>query len=151
MPDSAILLSIHPRYAKKIFEGTKTVELRRVRPREIGSGSLGLIYVSSPVKSLAGAFIIKRIVEKPLRDLWEIVKNKAGVSFDEFYSYYNGISTGVGIIFDKVWHFSKPLELSQLKEQISGFHPPQSFRYATQKEMRSHPLVRKFTKYTHFR
>jgi len=149
MSDSSILLSINPRYAKKIFEGTKTVELRRVRPREIKSGSLGLIYVSSPIKSLAGAFTIKQIAEKPLRDLWEIVKNKAGVTLDEYYSYYYGISTGVGIFFDKVWHFSKPLELSHLEEKINGFHPPQSFRYATLEEMKSHPLFKKHTKSTH--
>ena len=72
MSSNAIVLSIRPQFADKILKGTKTVELRRVYPRRIGKGDRGLIYASSPVKSLVGGFEIARIVEKPLNELWEM-------------------------------------------------------------------------------
>ncbi|MDH6077430.1 hypothetical protein NWP16_06055 [Chrysosporum ovalisporum FSS-45] len=33
MPGNILLLSVKPKYATKIFDGQKTVELRRVRTR----------------------------------------------------------------------------------------------------------------------
>jgi len=49
-----LLLSIQPKYANLIFEGKKTTELRRVRPR-VNQGDFVLIYVSSPDKVLLGS------------------------------------------------------------------------------------------------
>ena len=57
-----VLLSIKPKYADKIFNGTKTVELRRICPK-VTEGDLILVYVSSPVKALVGEFEVKKIVE----------------------------------------------------------------------------------------
>ncbi len=59
---SNILLSVHPKYADKIFERTKTVELLRVRPKLLEEGDLVLLYVSSPVQALVGAFKVDKII-----------------------------------------------------------------------------------------
>ena len=57
-----------------IFAGSKTVELRRVCPK-ISSGDLALVYVSSPVKELRGAFEIRRqIGQRPLAALIDRVR-----------------------------------------------------------------------------
>ena len=40
MPGNAIFMSIRPQYANKIFDGIKTVELRRVRPKYIARKAL---------------------------------------------------------------------------------------------------------------
>ena len=56
MVTSTIILSIRPKHAAQIFSGLKKVELRRKRPKDLGNGTLALIYVTSPVRSLAGAF-----------------------------------------------------------------------------------------------
>ena len=61
MIGNALLLSIHPEYAEKIFDGTKRVELRRVRPR-LQNGDLVIVYVSSPVKAVCGAFRVDNVV-----------------------------------------------------------------------------------------
>lgn len=135
MLDKAILLSIRPQYADKIFEGDKTVELRRVCPRYIKRGSLVLIYVSSPVKSMAGAFEVDRVVEEPLRELWKMVRDRAGVTHQEFKAYYNGVRKGTGIFFSKVSLLPEPIKLEDLKGQMENFHPPQGFRYATSGEL----------------
>ncbi len=111
MSDNPILLSIRPQYAEKIFKGTKTVELRRVRPKHIKKGSLVLIYVSSPVKSLSGAFKVDRVVEKSPQKLWKMVQDKAGITSEEFYAYYDGATKGTGIFFSEFCLFPNPIEL----------------------------------------
>lgn len=144
MPDNAILLSIRPQYAEKIFEGSKTVELRRVFPKRIKQGALVLIYVSSPVKSLSGSFKVVRVVKKPVKELWKIVNKKAGVTYEEFNAYYEGISVGVAIFFAEVRRHPKPIELKDLKKKILGFFPPQGFRYTSRKELISPQLAKFF-------
>lgn len=131
---NAIFLSIRSQYASKIFDGTKTVELRRVRPRYIEKGALVLIYVPSPVKSLVGAFKIDQVVEMDLSRLWKVTCDKAGITQEEFDAYYEGVSRGVAIYFKEVWNLPKPIELYKLKEEID-FHPPQGFRYVKEREL----------------
>jgi predicted transcriptional regulator len=135
MSSNAIVLSIQPQFAKKIFNGSKQVELRRVRPKQIGEGDIAFVYISSPVKALWGAFKIESIVEKSIPALWDIVKGKAGITKDEFNMYYDGAGVGTAMFFSEVWSLDKPLELKDLHEKGISFHPPQSFRYATKCEL----------------
>ena len=141
MSRSAILLSIRPQYAEKIFNRSKTVELRRIRPKHLKKGTLVLLYVSSPIKSLVGAFKVERVVEMPLDELWQLVRSKAGVTCEEFEAYYGGVNRGVGIFISETWRLSEPIELEDLREQILNFHPPQGFRYATLEELVSPQLA----------
>ena len=140
MSSNVIFLSIRPQHVDKIFEGAKTVELRRVRPKHLRKGALVLVYVPSPIQSLIGAFKVDRVVEESLQKLWEMVHDKAGITREEFDAYYDGVSMGVGIFFSEVWHLSEPIELRDLKEQ-TGFQPPQGFRYATRSELASPRLA----------
>lgn len=130
MLDGSLLLSIQPEYANKIFDGSKKVELRRMRPR-LGPGDLVLVYVSMPVKALVGSFQVERIVEAIPRRLWPEVRREAGVTRRAFESYYEGASMAYGILLGRTERFSEPIELSDLRELWSGFHPPRSFRYLT--------------------
>jgi predicted transcriptional regulator len=131
MAKNALLMSIRPQYADKIFNGTKTVELRRIKPKFLSEGDLVLVYVSSPVKSLVGAFTVALVIKQPLQSLWEAVKDHAGVSEEEFSNYYQGVQTGVAIFIQNVWLLSEPLHLAQMKKNFKNFHPPQSFRYTS--------------------
>jgi predicted transcriptional regulator len=140
MPANAIFLSIRSQFVSKIFEGTKTVELRRIRPKHIAKGTLILIYVPSPIQSLVGAFKVDRVVELPPGELWKVVHDRAGVSRKEFDAYYEGTPTGVAIFFSDVWNLPEPIELQDLKENV-GFQPPQGFRYATADELSSPQLA----------
>lgn len=137
---NAIFLSIRSQHVSKIFEGAKTVELRRVRPKHIAKGALVLIYVPLPVQSLVGAFKVDRVVEMPLRELWEAVHVRAGITREEFDIYYEGVATGVAIFFNEVWNLPEPIELQDLKEEV-GFQPPQGFRYVTASELASPQLA----------
>ena len=135
MKSNAILMSIRPQYASKIFDGTKTVELRRIKPKTLSSGDLIFVYVSSPVKALTGVFRVASVVEKKLEPLWKVVKDYAGVTRAEFFNYYAGANSGVAIFIDDVWLLPQPIKLAQLQEEIKNFYPPQSFRYTSIKQI----------------
>lgn len=134
MSGRILLLSIRPKYADKIFEGIKDVELRRTRPRLCG-GDLVIVYASSPKKALIGAFEVERVIQKPLEDLWNEVQEKAGVSYKEFCFYYKGLSVGCGIFLDKTYYFREPIELDRLRREWDNFRPPQSYRYLKPNEI----------------
>jgi len=133
MRKNTLLLSIHPRHAEKILDGTKTVELRRVLPR-IGKGDLVFVYASSPVKALIGAFKVDRVVTDRPRQLWEIVQEKAGITRKEFDTYYAGASEGYGIFFSGFLSLNRLLKLETLRQEWPGFHPPQGYCYLTGKK-----------------
>jgi predicted transcriptional regulator len=122
-------MSIRPRFAADIFARTKTVELRRRRPKCLEPGDLVYVYVSAPVKAVLGAFSVASVLECPLPTLWQTVKAMAAVSESEFDSYYSGKAVGVGIFVDEVWQLAQPVPLSDLRKKERGFSPPQSYRY----------------------
>jgi predicted transcriptional regulator len=126
-----LLLSIRPEYANKIFDRTKTVELRRVRPRLLNEGDRVVVYVSSPLQAVVGSFKVDNIVEKPVTELWEEVEKLAGISHEDFYDYYYGVRLGVGIFLKDIHRFSQPVELHRLRNKLPNLKPPQSFRYLT--------------------
>lgn len=126
-----LLLSIRPEYANKIFDRTKTVELRRVRPRLLNEGDRVVVYVSSPQQAVVGSFKVDNIVEKPVTELWEEVEKLAGISHEDFYDYYYGVRLGVGIFLKDIHRFSQPVELHRLRNKLPNLKPPQSFRYLT--------------------
>lgn len=134
MSINSLLISIKPEHAKKIFSGDKTVELRRVRPK-VSNGDTVLVYVSSPTKALIGAFEVDRVIETNPEKLWQEVEASAGVTLDEFNSYYTGTERAFGILIKKTWNFDVPLTLQNLKSKWMNFHPPQSYRYISEQEI----------------
>jgi len=142
MAQRTIILSIRPHHAEKIFSGQKRVELRRSRLKHLDTGTLALIYITSPARSLAGAFRITRVVEKPVKDLWRTVQKQAGLSYYEFKQYFDGVSTGIAIFFQKVWTFSEPLSLEDLRADLTRFLPPRAYRYANVDELQTPRIVR---------
>jgi predicted transcriptional regulator len=128
MANRALLLSIRPKYAEMIFAGLKTVELRRTRPR-VNPRDLALVYVSAPVKSLVGAFIVSRVIEASPEELWKNVSEHCGVSKAEFDSYFAGCNLGFGIELSAQWKLERSVSLAQLRTRRKRFHPPQSYHY----------------------
>lgn len=134
-------MSIRPNYAAQIFDGTKKVELRRVCPR-LTAGDLVLVYASSPVKALLGAFEVSRVISGRPSKLWNRVGTKAGTTRQQFDEYFNGTSLGYGIVLSRTWQMSKPMGLEKLRQRHSNFRPPQSYHYLTAKQANRIGLVR---------
>ncbi|WP_375492629.1 hypothetical protein [uncultured Nostoc sp.] len=102
-----------------------------------------LVYVSSPEKALVGSFEVKYITQieikkfpKDLNEFWNQVKNIAGITSKEFQSYYDGASVIVGIFVKNIKTLPDPIELTQLREKIPEFRPPQSYRYLKESEFK---------------
>ncbi|MBO9997947.1 MAG: ASCH domain-containing protein [Cyanobacteria bacterium SID2] len=127
-----LLLSIKPQYVQKILDGQKTIELRKTRPK-IQKGDFILVYESSPSKSLIGWFEVQGIICESPKKLWDKVKNKAGVTKEEFDAYYQKSTLGVGICINSI-HCIK-MSLEDVRKQWNQFKPPQNFHYLKEEEI----------------
>ena len=134
------MLSIHPYHAHRIFDGTKTAELRRTRP-QLSAGDQVLVYVSSPIQALLGGFEVATVVEASPVELWRQIFKYAAVSSEMFQKYFAGADTGYAIQVKRAWKFAQPTPLNTLRSLIPGFHPPQIFRYLNKREIRRLGLV----------
>ena len=122
-----VLMSIKPRYSRLIFAGVKRFELRRSRSR-LDEGDVVVVYASSPVKAIVGAFLVRGTTRREVERMWEDHGRHLGVSLDEYNEYFDGtcevfaIEVGPRVEVD-------PIPLDRLREKFDGFRPPQSFMY----------------------
>jgi predicted transcriptional regulator len=128
--NNLLLISVKPQYAKKIFKGEKTIELRKSAPLRSGKNSYMLIYVTSPVKELWGICKIENIIKENPKVLWKNFGEQTGISKEEFDNYYKDSINAFGIKLKDVKNLLEhSIDLKKLKEIIPGFTPPQTYRY----------------------
>lgn len=124
----ALFVSLRPRFAELLFEGLKTVELRRTQPA-VSPGALVLLYASSPLRALVGTGVVVDVSVASSPDIWSRLGSLTGLSRDEYDRYFQGTDTAVAIALRDVRRLERPVPLPELREGRSWFHPPQSFRY----------------------
>lgn len=123
-----LLISIKPIYGMKIFSGSKTVELRTRRPN-IEAGSRIWIYLSSPVSALFGYATVAEIVSMTPPKIWHRYFLEAGVLEMDFRRYFRGKKIAHAIVLKNVRKLEKEVSLSQLRDRLKTFHPPQFFSF----------------------
>ncbi|MEY7971074.1 ASCH domain-containing protein [Saccharomonospora xinjiangensis] len=122
-----LLLSLRPRFANAILEGTKTVELRRTRV-SAPPGTLLVLYASSPVMAVVGvATLADRDTASPTA-IWRRYRSKLGLSRAEFADYLTGVAHATALTIAAPRALTEPLTLTWLRTH-SAFQPPQSYRY----------------------
>ncbi|MDB4491722.1 ASCH domain-containing protein [bacterium] len=126
--NDALLLSIRPRFVDLIFAGTKTVELRRVKPR-VQPGHLVVVYASGATKGIVGAFEVAGLTSATPSSIWQKYNGGSGLTKEEFDSYYAGTSIGYAIRIGKFWKLAETVPLQTLRKRRAGFRPPQSYHY----------------------
>jgi predicted transcriptional regulator len=126
--DTALFLSLRPRYAELLLSGHKTVELRRVQPA-VPEGSVVLLYASSPTMTLVGRAEVKGISVASLDETWQQHGPKTGITRDEYDCYFAGLDQAVAILLINIRRLDRPRSLSDLRHRLGGFRPPQSYRY----------------------
>jgi predicted transcriptional regulator len=124
-----VLLSIKPKFANAILEGTKTFELRRALFRNSLVREI-LIYASSPVSLVIGEFIVDGILALEPKKLWAATEKGAGVERQFFEDYFRGCEIGFAFKVDRPRRYTKPLNL---KEHFGLSRPPQSFCYLAER------------------
>jgi type I restriction enzyme S subunit len=120
-----VLLSIKPKYVKSIIEGEKRYEFRKTifKNREINRI---YIYSSSPMKKIVATFEIGGILEDHPADLWDNVKDYAGINHRDFFAYFDGKSRAFAIKIQNLQEFNDPVDPYAT---MPGFVPPQSYCY----------------------
>lgn len=120
---STILLSIKPKYSKLIFDGSKKFEFRKIiAKKEVDKI---IVYSSSPDKMIVGEAYVTGIVSMQKEDLWEFTKQYAGITEDEFFSYFDKNEDGHAYQFGKVEKYKNPKQLKDFGVDKA----PQSFIY----------------------
>ena len=74
-----ILISLKPKHAANIFEGEKTVELRKRRPR-IEPGTRIWIYATAPTAAIKGYANLVQIQSGPPSFIWKNLGVRTGIS-----------------------------------------------------------------------
>ncbi len=131
----ALLLSVHPKFADRIFQAKKTAEVRRVRP-SVSPGDVLCFYVSSPEKLLRGCAVVDKVDMGDSESLWRKVNASTGMSRQEYEEYCRGARAAYAIHFSCVQELSLPVTLAHLKSLWKAFHPPQTYRYLSDREFR---------------
>jgi predicted transcriptional regulator len=122
----SILISLAKVYADKIFAGEKRVELRR-RPMRIDPGTTVWIYVKLPVGSIVGRARIEAIHESSPESLWRRFGAVSGLTREEFFGYFEGVTKGVALVLAKATRLKSALSLDALRRVAKNFQPPQFF------------------------
>lgn len=120
-----VLLSIRPKYAEAIMDGSKRYEFRRLvfKNRNVNRA---FVYSTAPVQRVIGTFAVGKILRAEPMILWDQLKEYAGIEEDEFFGYFAGRREGYAIEIKDAQPFSKPLDPWEIG---ASFVPPQSFRY----------------------
>ena len=129
MYERTLVLSVKPRFAAKLLEGDKTVELRRVLPRRIKAGDFLLIYSTAPETRFVGFCRVAELLLDTPKALWPKVQRAAGVTRGEYLRYYGEASRAVGIQIERPVRLLDEVTLEDSRRYAPDFRPPQSFRY----------------------
>ena len=117
-----VILSIHPKYAKAIYEGRKHWEFRKAPPplfREM------YVYESAPVSAVTGTITFSESVTGVPLAVWDIVRtnkcfhrNLTGISFPDLEAYAGWQTVTALRVFNSK-RFDKPVKF--------GPRPPQNW------------------------
>lgn len=106
-----VLLSIKPRFAEKIFNGSKKFEFRSIFKN--AHIKTVLVYASSPTQKVIGEFEIELILNQDLSALWAETKDHAGINEEYFYKYFGEKEQGFAIKIKKTKKYKTPLCLKE--------------------------------------
>ncbi len=130
---SPLLLSLKPCYADLVFDGLKTIELRRRIASHI-EGRDVFIYVSMPIMALRGGFRVGEVWSGPPEDIWNMVSELASVDKRDFDIYFERQPIAYALEIKAVWEYQNPVNLNTLRNRLSNFVVPQSWRYVRHNE-----------------
>jgi predicted transcriptional regulator len=123
----AVLFSIRSSFVEAIFDGSKTVELRRHAPK-VSQGTPMVMYSSGRDRAIRGHAVIGEILASDPDSLWELVGNRTGISKPEYDAYFAGAVRAYAIALEGISEGAHQVSLADMRAQ-HGLEPPQSWRY----------------------
>ncbi|WP_022887475.1 hypothetical protein [Glaciibacter superstes] len=128
-----LLLSVRPRFARGLFAGTKTAEIRRRFP-DVPEGTTVIVYSTSPEKAILGTMRARRLVRSNAEEIWRNYSHVIGIEKAELIDYLHGASECSVLELDTPNLWLRPVSLDDLRRQLH-IEPAQSFRYLTDKQL----------------
>lgn len=128
-----LFISIKPEFTEKIFDGSKTIELRKSTP-SVAENALLIIYSTVPVKAVIGISRVKTIIKMSPIDLWNKYSRNLGIDKQRFYEYYEDSDYAIGIELENIFKLHNPIPLELIRRFYPSFHPPQTFKYLSKRE-----------------
>ncbi|MDO9408589.1 hypothetical protein [Patulibacter sp.] len=123
-PQRIALISIHPRHADAILDGTKHVELRRVP--FASDTTHAILYATAPVSAVVGWFRVRSIEADTITGIWDRFGRVSGISRREHRAYFAGARQASAIRIAEAHRLLR----SQPLVSIDGVQrPPQSYQY----------------------
>lgn len=123
-----LVVSIKPEFAEKIFNGQKSIELRKSAPN-VSPGDIVVIYSTHPVKAVIGICQVKEIIKMQPSLMWSKHNDKLGIDKKRFQEYFFNTSQAVGIVLTAIYRLQESVSLVAIRKMIPMFQPPQTFRY----------------------
>ena len=120
-----ILLSIKPQYVDKIVSGEKKYEFRKTIFKRKQVDAI-VVYSSGKVGKLIGEIKFTTILSDTPLNIWNITKEKAGLSNGDFFDYFRNKEIAHAI---KIESFEPYSHAISIQEKYPGVNPPQSFVY----------------------
>ena len=120
-----VLLSVKPRFAQAILDGTKRFEFRRALYRCPNVHTV-VLYASSPVQRVIGEFSVAAVLALAPDALWRATHRYAGIDRDYFDAYFGGRDIGFALKVGSTRRYRTPLSL---RRDLRIAVPPQSFCY----------------------
>jgi predicted transcriptional regulator len=121
---SAVILSIKPEYARRIADGTKTIELRR-SSMGLEPDDVVLVYISTPEQRFAFWFRIDRIESLGVEEMWHRYQERLGIEREPYLVYFADASTATGLHVGEVRRLTPEISLAEVRTILPGFVPPQ--------------------------
>ena len=126
--NKVVLVSIKPEFADKIFDGSKSIELRKVSPNA-NPGDLMVVYSTSPEMAVVGICKIQKVIKSSPKEIWEMHSEVLGIDEIRFNDYYSESTIAVGIVIENAKRLKTKIPLSIIKKRFPKFAPPQTFKY----------------------
>ena len=120
----AVLLSIKPEFAHKIFEGSKKFEFRKQVFKDTSVKKV-IVYSSSPEQKVIGEFEIETILDDTPDKSWIQTRLYSGISRKFFKSYFEGRDKAYAIKVASTKRYLKQKSLADFNIHTA----PQSFAY----------------------
>lgn len=120
----AVLLSIKPEFAHKIFEGSKKFEFRKQVFKDTSVKKV-IVYSSSPEQKVIGEFEIETILSDTPNNIWIQTKLYSGISQEFYDEYFKGRDNAYAIKVASTKKYRKEKSLADYNVQSA----PQSFAY----------------------
>lgn len=120
----AVLLSIKPEFAHKIFDGSKKYEFRKQVFKDASVNKV-IVYSSSPEQKIIGEFEIGAILEGSPDVIWKQTKRESGITKEFYDVYFRGRDKAYAIKVASVRRYKRPKSLTNFGPRLA----PQSFAY----------------------